>query len=414
MPRRALTDRFVATAKIDGAAQVDYFDEHSRGLALRVSARGRKAWTLIFTSPRDGKRARLTLGSYPATSLAQARTRAAEARGHAEAGQDPRDVFAQQVAGAMTVEQLVAAYLAKHARVNLRGAREVERRLTKNVIPLVGRVKLADLRRRDINRVVDPLVARGVLTEANRVFEDLRATFRWAVARGDLDHSPMEGMRRPATPTIRERVLTNEEVRALWTSLPKALARSRSCQRIVKLCLVTGQRVGEVSGMTRAELDLKAALWTLPGSRTKNGAAHTVPLSDLALEIIQEALSEAGKSSVVFPVEAGALPPRVVARTIGRAQEATAEYPAGRFGIAHWTAHDLRRTALTGMARLGVAPIVLGHVANHLTTTKAGVTLAVYTRHTYDEEKRRALDLWSHCLSGIVAGDAANIFALRA
>ena len=96
-----------------------------------------------------------------------------------------------------------------------------------------------------------------------------------------------------------------------------------------------------------------------------------------------------------------------------RANEISKERPKGRFGIEPWSAHDLRRTALTGMARLGVAPIVLGHVANHRTTTRAGVTLAVYSQYTYDKEKRAALDLWAARLLAICGGPAARVLPLR-
>jgi hypothetical protein len=87
----------------------------------------------------------------------------------------------------------------------------------------------------------------------------------------------------------------------------------------------------------------------------------------------------------------------------------------GWFGLPRWTSHDLRRTALTGMAKLGVAPIVLGHVANHRTTTKAGVTLGVYVQHAYEKEKREALELWATRLQGIIsgAGDVVAIHAAR-
>jgi integrase len=103
-----------------------------------------------------------------------------------------------------------------------------------------------------------------------------------------------------------------------------------------------------------------------------------------------------------------------VARTILRANEITKERPLGRFGIAPWSARDLRRTALTHMARLGVPPIVLGHVANHRTTTRAGVTLAVYSQYTYDHEKREALDLWAARLAAIVGVDTrAKVVLLR-
>src|SRR5262249_43277763 len=151
-------------------------------------------------------------------------------------------------------------------------------------------------------------------------------------------------------------------------------------------------RVGEVAGILRSELDLKAREWRLPGSRTKNQYPHVVPLSGLAIELIEEALADAGRGEPVFPCGDGSLSPVAVARTILRANETSDERPLGRFGIASWSAHDLRRTALTNMARLGVAPIVLGHVANHRTTTRAGVTLAVYSHYAYDSEARGALD----------------------
>jgi integrase len=252
---------------------------------------------------------------------------------------------------------------------------------------------------------VDPIVRRGRLAEACRVFEDLRSIMRWAVARGDLDRNPMDGMKKPATSRSRTRVLSDDEIRELWNDLPKTLSKSKACQRIIQLCLVTAQRVGEVSGMRRDELDLKNKLWSLPGTRTKNSFPHSVALSDLAIRIINEALAAAGNSAFVFPSNGDALPPMAVARTIGRAQE--------RFGIAQWSAHDLRRTAITNMARLGVLPIVLGHVANHRTTTKAGITLGVYAHHDYSNETRQALDQWSAHLANVIKTQAAPMMDTR-
>jgi integrase len=248
-----------------------------------------------------------------------------------------------------------------------------------------------------------------ITTKASRVFEDVRAMIRWAVRNEHLDANPLDGMRKPAEATSGNRVLNDDEIRTLWRGLPKALAKSIQCQRIVKLCLVTGQRVGEVAGIVRAELDLRAREWRLPGSRTKNGHAHVVPLSDLAVEIIDEALADAGEGTPLFPCGKGSLSPVAVARTILRANKISKERPLGRFGMAPWSAHDLRRTALTGMARLGVVPIVLGHVANHRTTTRAGVTMSVYSQYTYDKERRAALDLWADRLGAILGGKGATI-----
>ena len=166
----------------------------------------------------------------------------------------------------------------------------------------------------------------------------------------------------------------------------------RDCQRIIRLALITGQRVGEISGMTCAELDLPAREWRLSASRTKNKHSHIVPLSDMALGIIDEALADADDPQRLF-----AIPAKVVPELVAKAR--------AEIGIDKWVPHDLRRTVLTRMAELGVEPIVLGHVANHVGTTKAGVTLGVYVKHTYSSEKRHALDLWADRLAAIVSGE---------
>jgi integrase len=405
MPTIALTDRFCASAK-SREVQTDYFDTTVPGLALRVTNRGNRSWCFHYRSPRDGKRARATIGTYPATSLAAARGKALEARQHVEAGNDPRLMLAGQATAGMTVAALVEAYLADPERAALRSKAEIERRLRKNVMPIIGEVKLAELRRRDVRNVTDVMLRRDVKVEATRVFQDIRSAVRWAVRNEYLGANPLDGMAKPAAPTSSNRVLSDDEVNTLWNGLSKALAKLIQCQQIIKLCLVTGQRLGEVAGMTRAELDFKAREWRLPGSRTKNGHAHIVPLSDLAISIIKDAIADED-ASFVFPCGAGSLAAMVVSRAILRANA------GNRFGVASWSAHDLRRTALTGMARLGVAPIVLGHVANHRTTTRAGVTLAVYSQYQYDKEKRDALNLWADRLRAIVGKGAAVVLPMR-
>jgi integrase len=318
-----------------------------------------------------------------------------------KAARDPRDVNTVQ-AGAMTVRQLVASYLDKRVRPTLRSAKAIERRFNKNVLPIIGNLPLADLHKREINRVVDPILKRKRPVEAARCFEDVRALFRWSVARGDLDNNPMQGMQKPGEAQPRERVLSDHEIRSLWNQLPEALPRSKAVQRIIKLCLLTGQRVGEVSGMRYDELDLDARLWTIPGARTKNKHKHIVPLSDLAVELIGDPDGE-----FLFPNDEGdgPLPAHAVAKTITKAQE--------RFGLAHWTAHDLRRTVVSKMAELGIAPIVRAHIINHRSVTRAGVTLGVYDHYNYAKEKREALALWADRLVGIVAAEPVIVIPMR-
>lgn len=243
--RVALTDRFVAGAK-STSSRTEFFDTKAKGLSLRVSERGAKTWSLHFTGA-DGRRSRVTLGQYPSMGLAAARGVAIETRGIIETGSDPR----AHKSGAMTVSAVVDSYLAKHVRPNLRGSRQVERRLRKNVLPLIGDVRLADLHKRDVNRVIDAIVSRDSPIEANCVFADLRGMFRWAMKRGDLDANPVAGMSAPSPPRRRERTLSEAEIRKLWNVLPTALTTSLDAQRILRLCLITAQRVGEVAGIAR-------------------------------------------------------------------------------------------------------------------------------------------------------------------
>ena len=399
MPTVSLTDRFCDTIKPSGA-RVDYFDAKTHGLALRVAASGVKTFTLHFGP--SGRRARLTLGRYPRLSLARARTLALEALTRVQSGQDPRH------GGSVTLGEVATAYLEQHVRPNLRSAGSIERRLSKNVLRVIGSMPLADVHRRDLNRALSPILARGKRVEAARVFEDVRALLRWAVARGDLDHSPAGGMRKPATPPPRERVLLDTEIAILWNGLAEALPRSPQCQRIIELCLLTAQRVGEISGIRRDELDLSARTWTIPGARTKNKHAHVVPLSDLAFDIVADVLTDEGGAQFLFPNDKGdgPLPGHAVAKTIRLAQE--------RFGIPQWSAHDLRRTVVTRMAELGISPIVLGHVINHRSVTKAGVTLSVYSHYDYAKEKRQALELWADRLAAVVGEGGAKVLPMAA
>jgi integrase len=327
----------------------------------------------------------MTLGRYPQTALADARGLALEAMAQVDQGIDPRGV----AHAAMTVDALAASYLTKHVS-KLRSAKGVGHRLAKNVLPVIGGVELGKLHRRDINRVIDPIMERGKHQEALAVFKHLRSMFAWAVERGDLDVSPMTGLKAPAAGSTSDRVLTDDEIRAAWNS--EGLDATRL--DLVRLCLLTGQRVGEVAGMRADEIASKARTWTIPVARSKNKHAHTVPLSDAAFEIVKGAMKKGG---LIFPAAGNSA---AIGKALTRAK------------LGDWTMHDLRRTAVTRMAELGVSPIVLGHVINHRSVTKAGVTLAVYSQYDYAKEKRVALTMWADRLAAIVGGGAAKVVPL--
>jgi integrase len=314
----------------------------------------------------------------------------------------------------MTVAGLVRVFLSDPEQAALRSAAEKARRVNRNVLPIIGDVRLSQLRRRDVRNVIEPILRRGKATEAARVYEDLRAMLRWGVKADYLDRNPTEGTDKPAAGKPRERVLNDDEIRTLWTGLPRALARSKQCQRVIRLCLFTAARVSEVSEIEVAELDLDKAEWLLPGRRSKNGHPYLVPLTPTALAVIHEALADGGGSKFLFPCGEGALSGAAVARTILRAHETEDDRPLGRFGIAPWSAHDLRRTVLTNLGRLGVPPHIVGAVANHRSVTKATITSLVYVQYSYESEKREALSLWADRLAAIVEGGrVANVISLR-
>jgi Arm DNA-binding domain len=182
MPTVRMTDRFVAASKLSEAARLaEFFDEVVSGLSLRVT-RGAKTWSFFYTAPGSDRRARVGLGHYPGTSLAAARARAIEAASLVEDGEDPRRAFAASASGA-TVADLVESYLVLHVRARkLRTADQIEQRIRKNILPVIGEMRLAEAHRRDITRVTDRLLKRGSPSEANHVFADLRAMFAWADA----------------------------------------------------------------------------------------------------------------------------------------------------------------------------------------------------------------------------------------
>src|SRR6516165_10059923 len=190
-----------------------------------------------------------------------------------------------------TVAALAEVYL--RSIQGLRSVGQIERRLRKDALPIIGHIQLHELHRRDVTKVLDAKRLNAPIT-ARRVFEDIRAMVRWSVARGDLDHNPIDGMKGPPISKPKARVLSDDEIRALW----QALDDKPEVARVIKLCLVTGQRVGEVAGMTRDELDLTHRVWNIPGTRTKNGHPHSVPLSQLALDIINQAPSRLSAGNI--------------------------------------------------------------------------------------------------------------------
>jgi integrase len=384
--RIELTDRACRASKPG-----DLFDSKQRGLNLRTTAAGARTWYCIFTAP-DGRRARATLGRFPIVTLARARTMALEVHQKVAEGIDPR----QEGSASMTVGALVEAFIEKHA-LKLKTGKAYRTRLRNNVLPVIGNVKLSELHRRDIHRMLDKIEERGSPLAASKAQQDVRTMVRWAIQRGYLDADPMLGMQAAQKSKPRERFLAEEEIAKVWPALS---ILAKPVELALKLALVLGQRIGEVCAMHEDELDLAKAVWVIPSSKTKNAHQHTVPLTAMALELIAEARAGA---------ICGRIFPTFTSVKLGHALQAARP----RLPISDWSAHDLRRSVCTHLAMAGVSPVTIGAVVNHVTSTKSGTTLQTYIQYDVSREKRLALEMWSERLQAILAGDSAQIIPMN-
>lgn len=414
--RRTLDEVFLKSIRTPKKV-VRYFDVLCRGLSLIIRPSGLKSWHFDFTSPRTGKRATKKLGTYPATPLSKARGRALTYRSAVEASIDPRY---EPIPGGATIADLMDVRLrlvvkpsidpkmGTILRPGLRTAREIEWRYAKYILPAVGDTPLTEFRISHLNKVLDPVIERGRLRLAGMLHADIQTIFNFAVMRGEMPFNPLAKVKlRGIRGDERERYLSLEEVNFVWNEFPRAFPRSHSIPRILRLCLLTGQRVGEVCGIELGELDAQTVLWTIPKGRSKNGYEHEVPLSRLAQKIILEAL-EATNSRYLFPNKNGG-PYHVttVCRALSRALKPTSTLPLGRLKTTHWTTHDLRRTVATQMSDAGnglnISELQIAHILNHRTLTRQSVTQRVYNKNRYLREKREALEKWASLLAELVS-----------
>ena len=422
MAKRVLDDKWLRAFKSE-KPQTEIFDSLCPGLSIRVTSAGRKAWSFLFTIPGSDKRARLPLGTFPATSIRDARTAASKAREKVEAGQDPR----KEPEADMTMKDLVELRLTmavRDGRIDrktgkiakaLDTAEEIARRYQKEIVAVIGDVTLKSMcqPRQGIiylNKVLDPILKRGRARLAGMVFADMMTLGNFAVGRGEIEYNPFaKADLIGSTGEVGTRALELSEIKTLWNALPVIMPASSLVPSILKLLLLTGQRLGEVCGMKNSEIDLSNRTWFIPAERSKNDYEHLVPLSEPALAIVRAAMKKA-PGDYVFPNEKGtAYNTNAVALAIRRTRETTPEAPHGKLGIVEWSAHDLRRTVATRMSSdLKLTDIDIGHVLNHRSTTRKSVTQKRYNKHDFLKEKRAALEKWATLVTKTVAVTVAS------
>jgi integrase len=409
MPQK-LTIRFIETVKAQGRRH-EYRDTDAKGLILRVMPGGVKSWALLYTHAR--RKRRLTLGEFPAIKLAKARELALEALTHIAQGQDPQGQKQTQrrvQLQALTFNRLADTWLEKHARMKLKPSAvvEYERMIKADLRPCLGEMRADRVTKQDvIVKVRDKIAARGALVHADRAVAMVSRIYSWAVDEEYVDANPAYKIRKAASgPSVRDRVLTTDELKSFWTGLDKA-AISEPLRLIFRLTLLTGQRRTEVAGMRKCELDLDQALWILPGDRTENGRTipgrtknrrdHMVPLSDQAVGVVKSALELSGDSEFVFPSpvqggRVGHINGEAVSMAMRRNRQTA-------FGAPDICTHDLRRTLRTFLGEQGVPDEVADRVLNH---TRPGIGNQHYNHAKMLPQVRDALELWTAHIATVV------------
>lgn len=411
MPK--ITKRLV-DATTPGGKDRFLWDGEVKGFGVKVTPAGRKVYVVQYRmGGRGTPTRRLTIGPHGQPwTVDQARTEARRILGHVAAGRDPQEEKRanrdrQADAAKNTVGELIPVFIERHYRSNgLRSADEVERILKREAESRWRNRSVASLTGKDIGRAIEEISDRAPI-RANRVFGYISQFLDWCVGRHVLDANPMAGLKKPSKERSRDRVLDDDEIREVWIASGEL---GWPFGPFVKLLLLTGQRRNEVAGIRRSEIDLSERMWSLPAERTKNQRAHDVPLSDMAVEIITALPSP--KDSDLLLTTTGTTPISGFGRAKlqldqlileNRRRDSNDARP-----IAPWRFHDLRRTATTGLARLGTPPHVADRVLNHVAGTIGGVA-AVYNRFQYVDERRVALDAWARYVKRIVSGQTDDV-----
>ena len=427
-----LTDKQVLALKAAKGKRAELFDLQEPGLLIRASEAGRKTWFFRYRLI-DGRQPRLKLGTYPATDIADARDRAQKARRIVEAGKDPAELERQAEAEAKaksirTFDDLIEAYFTAceggtwkpKGRPKQAKTIDAERALyERHVKKPLGRRPVTEIGRADVKALGRGMLAKGITTQSNHAHALVRQAFSYALEEEIVALNPAMGLASPAPKRARERVLSDEETKALWAALKapatvvdedgKPLLLSDGVSIALRLAALLLQRRAEVATMRKEDLDLDRGLWIIPGERAKNGRTHAVPLPPESVKLIRTALKLGSKrkSPFVFPSPRdgnASIHPDALTRAMGNIMKLLKLPLAGP--------HDLRRTGASILAseRGGVAPFVISQLLNHITDAGGGsaTTRRHYNVHLYANEKRLALATWEKLLLEIVGERAAR------
>jgi integrase len=429
------TDRFLGSLKpAQPGTRPLLWDSQVAGFGVRITERGRISFVVNKRPAHSLKTVMVTIGNYPDMSLKEARAAAEAALKTLRTGTTPKAEREAAERARRRAEEGSFAHVAERyirERVaKLRTAGPMEQLIRRELIPLLGERPVNEIKRPEIRALVERIrddyqvlpgkrrAIRGGEAAATKALSCLSGLFSWA---DDLvEVNPCIGVRKKlGKPAKRRRTLEPHELRWLWQA---AEAEGEPNGPLLKILLLSGQRLREVGNMRWSEIDLEQALLTIPYARMKGRDdidddrknPHEVPLTPKVVTLL-EALKAAQRvhgltSDFVFTKD-GAKPVNGFDRLKQRLDRKLAELADGR-EIKPWVLHDLRRTVRTGLGRLG-AQGVLPHVAERVLAHAQPVLDQIYDQHPYLDEKRAALELWEAQLLAIVE-PPPNVVPLRA
>jgi integrase len=358
---------------------------------LRVSYGGAKAWVYFYRL--HGKQKRMTLGRFPSMSLAAARKAWRDAREVLDRGESPQH---QRPAAANTFSTVADEWL-KRDQAHNRSHIWVQRLIERYAKPAWEGRQITTIGRRDINDLIDSVADRGFITMARRLHAHLHRLFRWAVGRGILETNPMAHLPKPGSEVKRDRVLADAELAQVFKTVSKL---GFPFGPMFQLLILTGARREEIAALRWSEI--KDDTIILGRERTKAGEGHSIPLSPQAIDIIKQ-LPKIADSDFVFTTN-GRTPVSGFSKIKKRLDAITK--------ISAWRVHDLRRTLATGLQRLAADLQVIEAILGHVGGSRSGI-VGVYQRHSFDAEKRIALEAWAREVERIVDAKPAKVLPLR-
>ena len=392
------TDRQIQHAKGHGD-RTEYRIASSRNLVLRVSSTGSKIWLFLFLSPVTRKHRKMRIGAYPSMGLAQARERSLELTVEVNQRRDPL-LHQETKAAEADFEQLSNAYLAEQARRNRSVARggawtsEVRRLLDRDILPFLRHHKADFVTKADVMAVVQRVIDRGSFGIADKVLGVIRAIYTWAAETGRLEIDPTRGLKKRNVGRPRDRVLQEAEIFKIWQALQSQSGIALGIRDAFRLQLLLGVRINEAISAQRTEIDFQRREWIIPADRNKSRRTHTLPLSDMAVELFRSALARSSDEIWIFPSEIPGRP--LLSKSASRAMLRLSK----EIGLDGLRTHDLRRTCATWLGNLDVPDEIIERVLNHAPHT---VTRKHYNHASQLENMRIALQRWSDHLERIVA-----------